>query len=367
LHRLLAYAAVFLLGTLGHAQEVILPPGAATSAPASTVTSSPFVFYSDLFTFPPRASHCQLIYPTSDVGQASALWRSLAVRRPADVATMNPAGVTQATVVISVAPLPYDAMTTTFAANHGPRPVTVLSGAVSLPARAQPGSWPAPWENVIPFTTPFPFSRTSGASLVVDILQTGNTAPSAWLVEATGPDPGDRTDNPTWPATCRFSNGEFNSFLSYQPPTLGAAWSLSYQPLPPNLVGAGVLGTEGVGGSWGGQRLPIDLTPLGAPGCTWNVSVDVTVPLTSTTTLYAWPVLRMPSAPALAGASFYEHAFFVDPPANRAGIVTTWSGKWTFGAHPGAAAALLYTFGAATNNPSGTLRGRTGVSILLRS
>ena len=43
--------------------------------------------------------------------------------------------------------------------------------------------------------------------------------------------------------------------------------------------------------------------------------------------------------------------------------MTTWSGKWTFGAHPGAAAALLYTFGAATNNPSGTLRGRTGVSI----
>lgn len=347
------------------AQDVVLPPSAASSAPTSVNTNTPFVFYSD--TLPPRASHCQLIYPTRDVGHATAVWRSLAVRRPADLAWMNHAGFAQATVVISVSPLAYDAMTATFAANHGPQPVTVLSGPVSLPARARPSAWPAPWDTVIPFTTPLAFNHTSGQSLVIDILQSGSTAPAAWLCEATSPDPGDRTDNPRWQSTCRFSNGEFNDRIGYQPPTLGALWYVWYQTLPPGLAGVGVLGTRGVGGSWSNLQLPIDLAPIGAPGCTWNVSMDVMVPLTSTTNTYQWPVLRIPSAPELAGASFYDHAFFLDPPANPAGIVTTWSSRWKVGTHPGVAAALLYTFATVTGSPTGTLRGRTGVSIKLQS
>ena len=356
-------APALLLGT-ACAQDVILPPGVASSRPTSQVTGTPFVFYSDTLT--PRESHCQLIYPTQDIGQATALWRSLAMRRPADVAAMNQACVTQATVVLSVSPVPHEAASTTFAANHGPQPVTVFAGAVSLPARAQPGAWPAPWEHAIPFAVPFAFQRAAGQSLVVDILQRGNTGPSTWWVEATSPDPGNRADNPSWQVTCRFSNGEFNSFLSYQLPALGTLWYVSYQPLPPNLVGVGVLGTRGVGGTWGNQRLPIDLTRLGAPGCTWNVSFDIAIPLTSTSRIYQWPVTRIPSTPALAGTSFYDHAVFVDPPANPAGLVTTSSGKWTLGTHPGVSAALLYTFAMNTGNPTGTLRGRTGVSILLR-
>jgi hypothetical protein len=313
----------------------------------------------------PSASRTQLIYPTSDISQPSAVWRSMAVRRPANLATFNPAITVNATIVISVSPLAYDAMTTTFASNHGPVPVTVHSGPLSLPARAQPPAWPAPWE-VLPFGTPFAFQQANGASLVIDVHQSRNPGP-VWHVEVMWPDLGTQQNNQTSSLpNCRFSNGSYNTFIVYTLPTLGNPWRVSYQPLPPNRVGVGVLGTQGMGGTWGGLRLPIDLTPLGAPGCTWNVSVDVIVPLTNSgSSLYTWPDLLIPSDTALAGQTFYEQAFLVDPGANALGLATTWSSKWTIGVHPGVAAAFLENPVYSASNPTGRLRGRTGVSIQL--
>ena len=355
---------VLALVATATAQSVVLPAGADTTPPNVTTPSptySAFVFYSDL---DPRDSHTQLVYPTSDVGQASAVWSSLGVRRPAYLATANPAITVTAKIVMSVSPLAYDEVTGTFATNHGPAPVTVHAGLLSLPARTQPAAWPAPWE-VIAFATPFPFQRVNGRSLVVDIHQSRIAPGLAWHVEVSQPGIGARQDNlPSWPPTCRFSNGQTNSFLTYQMPSVGSSWTLSYQPLPLNRVAIGVLGTPGIGGTWAGLRLPIDLAPLGAPSCTWNVSVDVTVPLVGSGPLYSWE-LRLPSDPAIAGRTFYEQAVLVDPGANALGLATTWSSKWTVGAHPGVRASFIDLLGILSSNPTGRFHGRTGVTIQL--
>lgn len=354
---------VALLATTAAAQSVVLPAGAATTPPNP---SPPNVSLSS-FLFDGNGTHCELVYPTGDVGQASALWQAMAVRRPATGTTPNPAMTMNATIVMSVSPLAYSGVSSTFAANHGPAPVTVFSGTLSLPARAQPASWPAPWE-VLPFTTPFAFQSAAGQSLVIEITET-NLSPSApWNVEVDYPDVGTRQDNDTTVvSTCRFGNGVTNTSITFNKPMLGNDWWVSYLSLPPNLKGIGVLGASGIGGSWAGMMLPIDLTAYGAPGCTWNVSVDITVPLiNSSSNVYTWPVLRIPSDPALAGETFYEQAALLDPSANALGVGTTRSSKWTIGIDPGARASFIDAFlPFSAGNPNGRFHGRTGVSIRL--
>lgn len=66
--------------------------------------------------------------------------------------------------------------------------------------------------------------------------------------------------------------------------------------------------------------LPVDLLPLGAPGCFGRVSLD------STTLLFgsggnALSTMTLPNFPSLLGARFYQQALVVDPGINQLGAV----------------------------------------------
>jgi hypothetical protein len=345
-----------LAGTVA-AQSVVIPSAAATTRP----TNSPFylstVFYSTSSTTIPHASHTQSIVDVADVTVPAALWQSLAVRRPIGLGNANPATTTNATIILSVSPLAWTAATTTFATNHGPSPTTVLSGQINLPARANQATWPAPWETPFPFTTPFPYTSAMGLSLVIDIHQTGNSATTAWYVEATSPLRGGRVSNPSAQSGCRFSSGTYNNSLSYNSGNMlpGGTWYVSYGGILANAIGVGAIGVQGVGGNWNGIPLPFALTGLGAPGCSWNVSVEYMVGLMASGTSARWPTLNIPNDASLGGASFFEHAAFVDPAANALGLVTTWSSKWTIGSGVGAPGAMVAATGSSNANPTGSL------------
>jgi hypothetical protein len=295
----------------------------------------------------------------ADIAVAAAVWNFLEVRRPVGFNTANPALTTTATIVLSVSPSPWTAATTTFAGNHGPSTTTVFQGRVNLPAAANPPNWPAPWQPPIPFTTSFPYVRVPGGSLVIDIHQDQSPAPGVapWYVEYSSAPLGNRIANGPVQSNCRFSVGGYNSGLGWTTAGLqgaGGIWYVSYQggQMPGNQIGIGVIGFQGVGGSWGGVPLPVDLGPLGAPGCAWNISWALSAPLMPTSVGARWPDQTIPNDPALRGTSFYDQALFLDAAANALGLVMSQSSRWLIA--PGVGAFVQAT-GANAGSPNGTL------------
>ena len=338
------------------AQSVTVPSAAATTRP----TISPFyigsVFYSTTSTTTASDSHSQSIVDVNDIGMPTAVWNSLAVRRPIGLGNANNAFTANATIVLSVSPNDWSMATNTFASNHGPMPTTVLSGQISLPAATNQATWPAPWQTPFPFSTPYVFVGPAGKSLVIDIMQTGNTGTTQWYIEYTTPDRGGRNANGAAPSTCKNSGGQYASGLSYNGTIIpGSVWYVNYSGLPNNAPGFAWLGSQGVGGSWSGLPLPVDLTPYGAPGCNIFASPDYVIPMVATGTSSRWPNIQIPNSPAVAGVSFFDHSLWLDPPANAWGLVVGWSSRWAIGTQIGAPGAFLVATGNSAGNPTGTL------------
>jgi hypothetical protein len=73
----------------------------------------------------------------------------------------------------------------------------------------------------------------------------------------------------------------------------------------------------------------------------------------------------IPNDPSLNQAVFYDHAIFVDPPANAWGAATTWSSKWTIGSGTGPAGSLVNNTGANATGATGFVTQPSAVSIQL--
>jgi hypothetical protein len=71
-----------------------------------------------------------------------------------------------------------------------------------------------------------------------------------------------------------------------------------------------------------GQLLPVDLSLIGMPGCTQQVSLDAVVGIAPSAGV-ASVKLVVPAVPLLLNAHFYVQAFVLDPTANSGGMVTT--------------------------------------------
>lgn len=84
-------------------------------------------------------------------------------------------------------------------------------------------------------------------------------------------------------------------------------------------------------GSWGGLRLPFDLAPLGAPGCTAYADVRAAVALAAVGGEAVWQQ-QVPAMASLLGHDFYAQVWANDAGANAAGLVTSNAVGYTVGA-----------------------------------
>lgn len=94
------------------------------------------------------------------------------------------------------------------------------------------------------------------------------------------------------------------------------------------------LGVVAFGGSnqfWGSVPLPASLGPIGMPGCTVSVSLDVltAVSMNGGSAGVGW---QLPSTPAALGFAFHMQGVVFDAAANPFGAVTTAAGTATIGA-----------------------------------
>ena len=372
---LLPLLASCVLGVGLRAQSVIVPSDATVGPPAPWGPFSANVFYSSPLLGQKPDSRTQLIYATSDIPAPVAVWGSVAFRRPCKnrvttLINVNPAMTTNAVIQMSVSPRLWTDTNTSFAANHGPNLVTVFSGMLSLPMQPPQQVWPCPWEAPVVFGAPFAYAAAAGNTLVVDILQAGNTGTSWWLLEAYNRDFGHSVPNGPAQPNCKFGNGSLISFSVSYLPFLGGSWYTSYGgPIPANLPAVGALGSQGAGGSWGPIPLPFDLTALGAPNCLLLVEALVTVPLAITgasSNTYLYPSIPVPQNPALVGTRFFDQPLFLDPLANAWGVVTGPSMTWIVGSGNGALAREVSAVGNNAGAATGSDKSGLGVALRLQ-
>lgn len=72
--------------------------------------------------------------------------------------------------------------------------------------------------------------------------------------------------------------------------------------------------------TWNGLPLPLDLAPLGMPGCALATSAEIVMPYPTPAPLLQLPI---PADPRLVGATLYAQTWIDDPGANLRGATTT--------------------------------------------
>jgi len=75
--------------------------------------------------------------------------------------------------------------------------------------------------------------------------------------------------------------------------------------------------------SWLGKRRPLDLGPIGAPGCLLLMSPEITLPQQLDAGGGADFELFLPGDPALMGRRVFHQSAVLDAPANAFGIALT--------------------------------------------
>ncbi|MCA8975537.1 MAG: PKD domain-containing protein [Planctomycetes bacterium] len=156
------------LGTDAVAQStVVIPNGMATAAGS---TANAFPWYATTAWPGLRILAC---YDSTHFTAQSINYPILiqGVKWRANDSTASWTGGThsQATVAMSTAAVDYLALTTTWAANHGPDYTVMYSGPVTMTAGTGNGTGiPAPYFVDVPFATPFLYDPTSGNDLIID-------------------------------------------------------------------------------------------------------------------------------------------------------------------------------------------------------
>ncbi len=105
-------------------------------------------------------------------------------------------------------------------------------------------------------------------------------------------------------------------------PKLGGTFTIGIPSLPTSKPGTTTLIIGVSKSSWGTNKLPMDLGPLGMPKCSLLVSFDLLVPLPNPSGTVIVP-FRIPNTVSLLGARFFLQAYAAEAKANALGAVIT--------------------------------------------
>lgn len=195
----------------------------------------------------------------------------------------------------------------------------VLFGGLRVPAGGSPSVQSATWEwNGTTWT-----QRTTAASPTARHGAAAGQDAAGRILVAGGANGSSVSTTDTW-GLLSAQPGTANAFGSGCPSSLGPVTNESVT-LP--YVGAGHVVRLGGGPAnglgvliyavdalqWAGTPLPLDLTPIGAPGCSLLVAGDLPLPLLLDATGRGTLTWNLPNTSSLAGATFYVQGAVLDP------------------------------------------------------
>lgn len=239
-------------------------------------------------------------------------------------------------------------VSTTFANNYVAPAVQVFNRQTfALPTVPSVATGPNP--NLIWFQLDQPFTYDSSHNLVVEYRifanSNGNAAFSYRLDSASF-----ASETTRFGTACATSSNRMPA-MTCQPTSLGSNLNLSLTNGPASSPGVLLLGLSN--STWNGLPLPLPLASLGATGCTLQVSIDTSIPITTTTSGSMSAGLPVPNVLGLYGSTLYFQAGLGDLFANSAGFVTSASASVTLGVVPQG------TLVAAVGNASATTGSRS--------
>lgn len=116
--------------------------------------------------------------------------------------------------------------------------------------------------------------------------------------------------------------------LSYgELPRLGRPFAIDLDKARPSSAAIVSLGASKT--AWGAFKLPLDLTGLGASGCSLLASPDTLFALPTTASGTATLRFSVPNSASLVGLTIYDQFLVLDATANAAGLVTSNGGEFT--------------------------------------
>ncbi len=302
--------------------------------------------YNGTTTYTPM--HIQTGYALADLGLPVMKTGSISYRRNNFYSNTMRKSTQTLAIYMSHSAVATTSYSTTFANNEG-KTRTQVFGKNGSPAVL---NWPAapyvnngqkvvPFTLKIPLTSPYVVISTGGKSLCIDFTITkristyqsgSNTYNANLFLDAAGNATGQRFTNGKVASTCKFSTGKYNNSLGYTRRGLtdkGGPWYVRYGNIPANAIGLATISGFGVKTKPNPFKLPIDLGPVGAPNCFWNVGLETgfwVALKASTSGSMQWPTLTIPAG--LPASSFYDQCLVLDTKANKLGLVPTWSSEW---------------------------------------
>lgn len=268
--------------------------------------------------------------------------RSVAFRRDQDQGT-SPGLQMDLELWLGYTDKPIGALSTSFDDNPvaGTMVKVFEGGAFDLPGIAGAPAGADQFDYVLPLSQPFTVDA-AGRNLLAEIRVNSHSAGSEpvfnWFDAVEGP--GLRrvytAGDPTGSSGIPDSVNLVVSFMGGGPaaaqprltwegvPQLGDTFSLVLRDAPPGAVAVLLHGRSIV--SWGTTPLPVDLGPLGAPGCLLRVEPFHALPLLVGPGGQARAEFSVPDLPALTGATFFNQFGVLDPQANPLGVVLTGAG-----------------------------------------
>ncbi len=112
-------------------------------------------------------------------------------------------------------------------------------------------------------------------------------------------------------------------------PWIGSAFRMEIRNLPKGNATVMAIGASS--SAWGATPLPQSLSPIGMPGCTLYVSMDLFVPVPNPASIASLTV-PIPNTASMVGQSFYNQCFTVDPGATPLGVIASNAGHARIGA-----------------------------------
>jgi len=238
------------------------------------------------------------------------------------------AGIMDVEIGISDSPSPYRTPSAAFATNRGPGHFGSFTRKnVNVPATQELTNGPRPFDAVFPLDAPFSWSPGSDLCLEVACHGGSGFSPLTFQACQVVSSPFGDVAIHQQPACLTSQNvqGQRRSpRLSFsQAPTQGLLLSITADSVLPQTSVVFWLSTNG--SSWAGVPLPLDLTPVGATGCTLFSGILLSFATTSVPdalNLGAATVSMgvLPVDAALDGALLHAGAFAVDQAANTLGL-----------------------------------------------
>ena len=277
--------------------------------------------------------HLQHAYDAADFPLSAGLIREIAFRRINYSSHGDlPAGTTTMTVRMGFSPLRPGEMSQTFATNLATRVQTVFTGTMNWP-KVRRGVGIAPFTHKLPLTKRYAFVRSSGRSFVVDYRITASNYRGQRALDA-GSTGIPRYAGVYWQPRCLLSTGKSLGGKGYAYPHPGKTWWTTVSPL---LRGTPVLWTLSAYGrsNRGPWPLPLDLTALGAPNCSWDVGLELGIWIPSVASQFGDASIGFVMPWEMAGRKFSEQALVVDLRANSLGLVPTPAMDWQVAVYRG--------------------------------